>query len=56
MGSKPPIMFDNIKDAVCKDITLKFYDPKLPIFLETDASQNGIGVLLQPSDSQLYPE
>ena len=46
------LCFDQIKEAVCKDITLKFYDPNLPIFTETDASQNGIGViLLQPLDS-----
>ena len=46
------LCFDQIKEAVCKDITLKFYDPNLPIFIETDASQNGIGVvLLQPLDS-----
>ena len=44
--------FDKIKEAVCKDVTLKFYDPNLPILIETDASQNGIGVvLLQPLDS-----
>ena len=44
--------FDKIKETVCKDVTLKFYDPNLPIFIETDASQNGIGVvLLQPLDS-----
>ena len=44
--------FDKIKEAVCKDVTLKFYDPNLPIFIEIDASQNGIGVvLLQPLDS-----
>ena len=43
------LCFDQIKEAVCKDITLKFYDPNLPMFIETDASQNGIGVvLLQP--------
>ena len=46
------LCFDQIKEAVCKDITLKFYDPNLPIFIETDASQNGIGVVLsQPLDS-----
>ena len=46
------LCFDNTKEAVCKDITLKFYDPNLPIFIETDASQNGIGVvLLKPLDS-----
>ena len=37
---------------MCKDITLKFYDPSLPMYIETDACQNGIGViLLQPIDS-----
>ena len=46
------LYFDQLKEAVCKDITLKFYDPNLPIFIETDASQNGTGVvLLQPLDS-----
>ena len=51
------LCFDNIKEAVCKDITLKFYDLNLPIFIETDACQNGTGVvLLQPLDSQLYTE
>ena len=40
------LCFDQIKEAVCKDITLKFYDPNLPIFIQTDASQNGIGVVL----------
>ena len=46
------LCFDQIKEAVCKDITLKFYDPNLPIFIETDAGQNGIGVVLfQPLDS-----
>ena len=44
--------FEQIKDAVCKDVTLKFYDPSLPTYIEMDASQNGIGVvLLQPIDS-----
>ena len=43
------ICFEQIKDAVCKDVTLKFYDPNLPIYIETDTSQKGIGVvLLQP--------
>ena len=46
------LCFDQIKEAVCKDITLKFYDPNLLIFIEIDASQSGIGVvLLQPLDS-----
>ena len=45
--------FEQIKDAVCKDVTLKFYDPSLPTDIETDASQNGIGVVsIQPIDSK----
>ena len=45
------VCFEQIKDAMCKDITLKFYDPSLPTYIETDASENGIGVvLLQPID------
>ena len=41
-----------IKDAVCKDVTLKIYDPSLPTYKETDATQNGKGViLLQSIDS-----
>ena len=48
------ICFEQIKDAVCKDVTLKFYDPNLPLYIETDASQKGIGVvLLQPIDNPL---
>ena len=46
------VCFEQIKDAVCKYVMLKFYDPSLPTYIETDASQNGIGVvLLQPIDS-----
>ena len=46
------VCFEQIKDALCKDATLKFYDPSLPTYIETDANQNGIGViLLQPIDS-----
>ena len=45
------ICFEQIKDAVCKDVTLRFYDPNLPLYIETDTSQKGIGVvLLQPID------
>ena len=46
------VCFEQIKDAVCKDVTLKFHDPSLPTYIETDASLNGIDVvLLQPIDS-----
>ena len=46
------VCFEQIKDAVCKDITLKFYDPSLLTYIETNASHNVIGVvLLQCIDS-----
>ena len=35
-----------------KDVTLKYFDSNLPIYIETDASKKGIGVvMLQPDDS-----
>ena len=34
-----------------KDVTLKYFDSNLPIYIETDASKKGIGaVMLQPDD------
>ena len=39
------VCFEQTKDAMCKDVTLKFYDPSLPTYIETDASHNGIGVV-----------
>ena len=41
--------FKNLKQAICKDIALQFFDSDLPLYIETDASQKGIGaVMLQP--------
>ena len=35
-----------------KDVTLKYFDSNLPIYIETDASKKGTGVvMLQPDDS-----
>ena len=35
-----------------KDVTLKYFDSSLPIYIETDASKKGIGVaVLQPYNS-----
>ena len=35
-----------------KDVTLKHFDSNLPIYIETDASKKGVGVvMLQPDDS-----
>ena len=41
--------FKNLKQAICKDITLKFFDSDLPLYVEADANQKGIAaVMLQP--------
>ena len=41
--------FENLKQAICKDITLQFFDSDLPLYIEADASQKGIGaIMLQP--------
>ena len=41
--------FNNLKQAICKDIALQFFDSDLPLYIEADASQKGIGaVMLQP--------
>ena len=35
-----------------KDVTLKYFDSNLPIYIETDTSKKGIGiVMLQPDNS-----
>ena len=41
--------FSQLKQAICKDITLQFFDSDLPLYIEVDASKKGIGaVMLQP--------
>ena len=41
--------FSQVKEAICKDITLRFFDADLPLYIEVDASKKGIGaVMLQP--------
>ena len=44
--------FKTLKNAIVKDVMLKYFDSNLPIYIETDASKKGIGVvMLQPDDS-----
>ena len=44
--------FKTLKNAIVKDVTLKYFDSNLPIYIETDASKKGIGVvMLQLDDS-----
>ena len=43
---------ESIKNAIVKDVTLKYFDSNLPIYIESDASKKGIGVvMLQPDNS-----
>ena len=45
-------VFENLKQAICKDITLQFFDSDLPLYIEADTSQKGIrAVMLQPDKS-----
>ena len=44
--------FKTLKNSIVKDVTLKYFDSNLPIYIETDALKKGIGVvMLQPDDS-----
>ena len=44
--------FNTLKAAICKDVTLKYFDSKLPIYIKYDASKKGIGVvMLQPESA-----
>ena len=45
-------VFNNLKTAICKDVTLKYFDSSLPIYIECDDSKKGIGmVMLQPDST-----
>ena len=44
--------FKTLKNAIVKDVMLKYFDSNLPIYIETDASKKGIVVvMLQPEGS-----
>ena len=41
--------FNQLKEAISKDVTLQFFNQDLPLYIEVDASKKGIGaVMLQP--------
>ena len=45
-------VFQDLKDMVSKDCLIQFYNPHKPLFIECDASKQGIGcVMLQPDDN-----
>ena len=44
--------FQDLKDMVSEDCLIQFYDPLKPLYIECDASKQGIGcVMLQPDDN-----
>ena len=44
--------FNKLKTVICKDVTLKYFDSSLPIYIECDTSKKGIGmVMLQPDSA-----
>ena len=45
--------FKILKNAIAKDVTLKYFDSNLPIYIETDASKKGIGVVMLQSDNSV---
>ena len=45
-GEKEKQAFDKLKDLLSSDRILTFYDPKLPVKLDTDSSSVGIGGVL----------
>ena len=45
-------VFQDLKDMVSEDCLIQFYDPHKPLFIECDASKQGIGcMMLQPDDN-----
>ena len=42
--------FKKLKSAIVKEMTLKYFDASLPIYIETDAIKKGIGVVLMHPD------
>ena len=44
--------FDKLRDMLCSDRLLAMYDPKLPIKIESDASNYGLGSVI----SHVYPD
>ena len=38
--------FDAVKQMVCKDTTLRYFDSRKPIVIQVDASQKGLGAAL----------
>lgn len=42
--------FEDLKEIICKSPTLRIFDPKLPLVIQTDASKDGIGCVLMQNE------
>ena len=42
--------FERIKDAICEETLLAYYDKDKPVFIEVDASGQGLGAVLMQGD------
>ena len=40
------LLLSGIKEAIISDTTLRYFDPSLPVTIQVDASQVGLGVAL----------
>ena len=45
--------FNMPKNAICKDVTLKYFDSSVPIYIECDMSKKGISVMILQLDSAI---
>ena len=43
--------FETLKLKITNDCLLQFFDPKLPVYIETDASKQGLRVVLLKPES-----
>ena len=48
--------FEKIKELIARCVTLRLFDPQLPVIVSTDASSYGLGaVLIQVENGRDYP-
>ena len=45
--------FEALKLEITNDCLIQFFDPKLPVYIETDALKQGV-LLLQPDNTVRY--